>query len=367
MKIGILTFHCAHNYGAVLQAYASQEYLKTLGFNSYIINYRPDYLTKGYYWFKKDRLLRKNLFKVVKELFLLSARKKRYIGFNGFIDDNYNLISYNKEKLEKLDVVFVGSDQIWNKDHCKGNYDPAFLGEDVKGPTKLISYAASLGKSILDTKDIPYLKKSWERFSAISVREYAAKSIIEEAVKKNVEVVLDPTLIVNKNTWVKLAKAPNIKSKYVLVYQAKNVPNTNKIAREVARSLNCQVIYLSAGMGNMKNSAASITSTPDEYLGWIQNAEFVVSSSFHGTVFSVIFNTAFLAIFDKTKSDDRVRSFLGNIGLHDRCISSMEEITTSKINWTSVEKELETLKIKSQDYLKRNLIAIDKPTNDGKI
>lgn len=363
MKIGILTFHCAHNYGAVLQCYALQETLRSLGHEVEVIDYRPEYLLIPYRVFSKSRFLRRNPFKMLKacirESLLLPKRIKRYRAFQSFINNNLNLsqpVVANKIP-SKYDVYIMGSDQIWNPKITKG-FDPVYFGyfDFGKGNKTYISYAASMTARQLDSDSERYLKRALMNFNAISVREIQLKTLLQPLTEKEVVPVLDPTLLADKNIWDKMAQIPNCDKKYVLVYQIRRDANVIRIAQDIAKSMGAEVVEITAFPTLIFSNKNEQCLSPVEFLGWIKNAQFVVTSSFHGTVFSILFSRPFFCVKLDNVSDTRSISLLKNLKLEDRFIEKDEgNLKLSPIDYTEPNRLLLYLQTKSRTFLKNAL------------
>ena len=186
MKVGILTFHDAHNYGAVLQAYALKKYIQKLGYEVKIINYHHETIPDGYP--KEDN-------------------EKRWEKFNKFIKtliDNEEKVYTKEEDLEQLDIDFwiCESDQIWNTEITRGFNRGFFL--DFKTNGKKISYAVSMGIPELPKEYEQKFKESLEKLDEISVREESLKQYAEKFVDKKIEITLDPTLLLDVSDYEKL-------------------------------------------------------------------------------------------------------------------------------------------------------------------
>lgn len=335
MKIGILTFHCAHNYGAVLQTYGLQEYLKSCGHDVEIIDYRPTYLTRGYEAFPLPDLRKISLLRRCKRLaywcvtlpwrlraFPVRVRRRR--GFEKFISEKLNL-SRNRFKeggrvpAENYDAIFFGSDQIWSPNHTHGA-DRVFFG-DFPAPsgTRKIAYAASAGAASETLGENTFVANALKNFDAISVREANLAAALQPKTDLKIETVLDPTLLVDKSIWEKLAVPPKTQKKYVLVYQVSYNPEADRIARELAEQIGAEVVSVWAGYslrGNMLK-----TETPEQFVGWFKNAACVVSTSFHGTAFGLIFEKPLYYVGRGDAAENRPKQILNALGLSDRYIS----------------------------------------------
>ena len=289
MKIGILTFHCAHNYGAVLQAYALQSYLCGLGHDARIVDYRPVYLTRPYnrfrliYWFSKKPA--RGIWKIFNEFRVFSARKKRRLNFENFISRRLRLRDYRQPSdLRAFDLVLLGSDQIWNSGITGGHNDDLYWGISVSVP--VASYAASTPKIGIGKAEREYIRRALDHLLAVSVRERSLKEILSTLTAHPVVQVLDPTLLSDAVVYDPLCVDFAVpKRPYVLIYQVAYDKSLGRIATELAKRINGEVIEISAYLETprIRGSKRIDTASPEEFIGYIRNASCVVTSSFHGT------------------------------------------------------------------------------------
>jgi hypothetical protein len=363
MKIGILTFHKAHNYGAVLQAYALKITLESLGHEVMFINHSgaadrmPAYRVFYYrrFFSKTPKLVFK---KIITEVRLLKSRYRRKINFNSFISKEFNLdnnenISYLNEK---YDFIVIGSDQVWNTALTNG-FDKYYWGalKIQNSRLKIISYAASMESSNLQQSEEIKIRKYLKNFDALSVRENSLKILLGQYVNKEISVVLDPTLLLNVNEWDKLVQIPIIKKPYLLLYQVRNSEENVEISKRIARKLNLDIVYLSAKVEEV-NSEQCISASPYEFLGWLKCADFVVCSSFHGVVFSILFRRQFYSIRMNDGRDSRVLSLLKSLNLEDRSISNNDYFDCDNIDWNAIDEKKGEIRLESIEYLKRALL-----------
>lgn len=351
LKIGILTFHRAHNYGAFLQCYALQEYLKTLGHNVSVIDYDPEYFRKDYASFRLGRdfkqisLLRK-IKRLVAAYILFVPRLLRYIAFeksiNKFLDLHGKRFLYADEiDFSGYDVVFFGSDQVWNPRITHG-IDKCFWGDfDFHG--KKIAYAASAGDDFSVLKNqIDMVKKCLSSFYSISVREKNFEEYLAN-IKISSKMVLDPTLLLTDSQWKIFSECKKTRRKYLVLYIMKPSVEASKIAEKIAKELNLNIKTVYAGMGVNPKSWLNAFFSPKEFVSLFYNAQFVVTTSFHGTAFSVNFRKQFYAV-NNGEPNFRVESLLELLDLKNRYISTASEMRLSqKIEYScdSLEKARE--------------------------
>lgn len=357
MKIGILTFHCAHNYGAVLQAYGLKEYLLNLGHEVYMIDYRPSYLMKPYglfsrqRWIHKQDLMRNFIFNVMR----FKDIKRRWMGFQQFINQ-FPLLSISKIDMVGLDAVFIGSDQVWSTKLCRG-FDSYFWGEAFRDkPIRMISYAASSGASVWNDRDREQVRKLLQNFSSVSVRENTLKNTLSLLTNREVVQVLDPTLIAGCKAFEKIAIAPSIKEKYVLIYEVYHMPKVYSIAHRIAEKIGAKVVSLEAFPSFQKKDNALIAASPREFVGLFKNAAAVVTNSFHGTAFSIIFKRPFYTVALGSANDCRSASLLSALGLTDRMIDDRSNVAFSEVDFDIAYKLLAAEQGKSREFIIKSLV-----------
>ena len=326
MKIGILTFHCAINYGAVLQAYGLQEYLKSLGHEVYIIDYRPHYLLELYRiirW-KHDskNSITRNFKWVLRQCLTLPIRWRRNKKFCQFVNKYLNLYSLDLNKSDNnFDMFIFGSDQIWNPCITYG-FDKVYFGDFPAAKNKkLVSYAASVGSvSFLTPQDTIYLKSKLKSFSLITVRERILANYLKEECGIIAKVAPDPVLLAGYDIYVNLAIEIKEKSPYLLLFTLGRDEATIKTAHEIAKQKQLQIVEIMSSKESLYNRKIKQTLSPCEFLGYLKYASFVVTSSFHGTVFSILFKKEFKVVLCNEMIGERINSLLKDKNLLDNAI-----------------------------------------------
>lgn len=326
MKIGILTFHRAHNYGAVLQCYALQEVLKSMGHEVSVIDYKLQFLLECYKPFILRRFLSKNpikcLDRIIRETKLLHSRRDRWCSFNNFIETRLNIAPIESLEQNLFDVIVIGSDQVWNTKLTHG-FDNYYWG-NFKTRAKIVSYAASI-EEFWDVKDNKKVRTLLNNFSSISVREEDVALNLKNIIDgRTIHTVVDPTLLLGNGEWSKIAVQPPIRKKYLLLYQVRDSQTAKRIASKIAHKYQLEIIALSARVDAI-NSKECISASPEEFVGWFKYASFIVSSSFHGTVFSIIFQRPFYSVKLNDGKDSRVENLLKSFNLSERLICSYED------------------------------------------
>lgn len=362
MKIGILTFHCAHNYGAVLQCYALQKILKTMGHDVEIINYRPRYIVNCYKIFLCNRFISRKPMLFIKKTFseikVLKKRLLRYQAFNKFINNQIPLstkITNNTRIPSIYDIYIMGSDQIWNP-YITNGFDSAYFGffPFKKGKKIYISYAASMERTSLTHQESKYLKHALRNFNGISVREEQLKECLQRLTNEEIQIVLDPTLLLPLTNWEKILIKPKESEHYVLVYQVRQDDDTIRIAQTIAKQLNCKIIEISASirLSNKNKFKTLETCAPEEFLGLIKYSTFVVTSSFHGTVFSILFRKDFFCVRLDDGYDSRSLSLLNIFNLSSHMISKESTPQIKSIDYNNINyRKFKELRQNSYKFL----------------
>ena len=354
MRIGILTFHRAINYGAVLQCYALQEFLKNQGHNVEIINYHCRFIENQYKAFNLHRIKSKYphilLKKVFKEIISINKRIKLKESFEVFLENHLNL-SAPFCKIADMpldyDIYILGSDQIWNA--ClTGGIDDLYIGcfSPIHGAK--ISYAASMITSI-STEDRNRLRNSLRSFKAISVREKSIIQFVKDLTGRNVVHVIDPTLLIESKCWNNLlSELDVISTAFVFVYMVGNNPVLNKHAKQIADKYRLKIIECT--MNNI---------SPIDFVRHIKYAKYVVSNSFHTTAFSIIFKKQFYTMASQTETDNRFVDLLAYLNIQGRVIYdkivSYDNIDYNKLD---IDRKLEEYKRYSKQFLIDNINTI---------
>lgn len=358
MKIGIITFHRPCNYGAVLQAMALYQTIKNLNKDCEIIDYENDVLKKTYTLEKPKDL--KSLIKVI----LFNRKNKiKYNKFKNFINKNCIL---SKKKYDKNNIIEVnseydkfitGSDQVWNLKLTGEDY--SYLLEFVKDDNKKFSYASSFGQAEIPEEYSEKCKKLFEKYSKITVREKKGKEIIESLINKTVNVVLDPTLLLDKNQWEKIERRceHNIPSNYILAYFVSPTKQNYEFAKKISQKLKMKIILINYGNRKKIGMKNITTAGPEEFLWLMRNANYVVTNSFHGIAFAINFNKEFFyQLSNKAKNgNSRIENLINICNLSNRNEEKIDINNIQKINWTNVNEQIEKEREKSIENLKEML------------
>lgn len=289
----IVTLHRAQNYGAALQAYALQTHLVQLGFNAGI--YDAEQILAPV-----NRDFRSFIIKSINNA-SKSLNKKKYEEYQkrflDFINENFNI-----NKCEDSKVFIAGSDQIWNPIV----FNPSYYLDFVKTNAIKASYAASIGVLSIPKDKSENYRKSLSTFDYISVRELDAKNELERiTARKDIRVDLDPSFLLSKDTWINLSYNGEclVNGNYILLYLLHIPKNINLICRWLKKELNCKVVLI--GIWNLSEFRVSYDLKlkivgPYDFLALIRDAKAVITTSFHGTAFSIIFEKEFYSIVNSS-------------------------------------------------------------------
>ena len=336
MKVGILTFHWGANYGAVIQAYALQQHIASLGHTVEIIDYNPiktkliqfiqTCLSRDFKKLKKSKMIKQ----FVKEN--LSLSKRTYFTSKSLLKCK-----------DEYDVVFCGSDQVWNESflfYSESKPNPSYYLSFVGSNTKRCAYAISFGTESLQEKTKDVVLKEINKFSHISARENTGIEILKDLGFES-QLVSDPTLLLSADDYSRLLDKKSYKTNKAFCYILHNNQTTaKKICNYVDNTVElCPCI------------------SEYEWLHKIKNSEIVVTNSFHGIMFSIIFNTPFIAItVEGSGMNDRIYTILEKAGLSDRIITEfdkekIDKIRATNINWEEVSCNLSDFVGSSKKYI----------------
>lgn len=364
MKIGIITFHRAVNYGAVLQSYALCKKVRTLeNVECGIIDYRSKFI-ENYYntWYLFVPKNWKRLLSYILFNGNLRPNKERLYGFlkrNICIDGSPIMTNQSlKEIVHKYDRILTGSDQVWSP--LAAGFDSAYFLSFCGEKNKRGSYAASIGISTIPESLENEYRIRLEGFNNYSVREQSAKNIILRLFPNtNVTVDVDPTLLLSGDDWRKVISLNDIRpciirhQKYVLVYCISPSEKLFDIAKRIAKNLKCEILYITdrwrshSGVFNLRKVNV------DEWLYLFENAQYIVTDSFHGTVFSINLGKQFYTYQDiNNKRSTRILSLLSDLQLVERIISKESGANINcNIEYEKIHTQLEQLRKKSTENL----------------
>lgn len=354
MKVGIVTFQETNNYGALLQNYALSRAFRKNGAEPKTINYISEYIGKPY---RFSHLKNKGLMTYllgVAGYFIYLPRTIKNNRFRKHIKYTSKVNKTNvKDIVDDFDIFVTGSDQVWNYNLTGG--DGYYLLDFVKDKSRCNSYSASLGVKTIDDKYSSEYRELLSDFHYVSVREESAKDALVPVLGKEVDVVADPCVLLSKSEWDKVSNTPREKG-YVYVYQLGVSGDAVRLAKKIAKEKGLKVIFTPFPVGGMAVGKFDIFAGAAEVLGYIKNADYVITDSFHGTLLSIIFNKRFFTKASGTHAavGSRIFDMLNHYGLTDRIISSNTNYK-EKIDYERVNALLEDDRKKGMGVIKNIL------------
>ena len=370
-RVGLISYHSGHNYGTMLQAYALQRVINSLGDNSSEYIHYVDgksfidaswkvRLQKIIAKFKLGPFQLAYLFLYRQKLKTISEKFNSF--FNSYIttsEESYSSIKELKETPPNYDIYIVGSDQTWNPTFIKDN--SAYFLTFVKNPNATKnSYASSLGVYSISNETSKKYSKYLNSFNLISCREKINAEKLSILLKKKVEHVLDPTLLIDADTWKELEMKYDTPNAYVLCYCLGTKRSIRNFAKHLGEKHHLPVLYIVSSYQDLLYSNPCFGVGPLEFLFLIRNATYVCTDSFHGTIFSLIFKRNFYSFYKrkggKTYGDNsRIFFLLQEMSLLNR-LKSKEFIEEKDIDYNEyINLYLKEMKIKSISFLKQIL------------
>ncbi len=366
-RIGTITFHGVNNYGAVLQAYALQKVLRDQGYENEIIDYHRDNLADLLCWLKTKT---KAFFsgKPDRQLYTFPELCNMVLWGEGNTKDIAEPFRKFREKLvlsepvgpktvgkynSRYDLFLSGSDQVWN---CgRVNLEPSYLLDFVDDPAKKGSYAASFGIREIPEKYRATYQRLLQDYRFLSVREEQGANIIQDLVHRQAQVVLDPTMLLTADQWAQISKSPAERG-YILLYQLEYSQTLMDFARQLEKTLGLPLKFIKKPRKGAKAQELCPHTSPEEWIGLFAHADYVVTNSFHGTVFSILFHKKFFAEIAKERIRGAMASRLENLlslcGLTDRLLDGHSlEKALLPMDYAPVDKILQEKREDSLHYL----------------
>ena len=365
MKVGTLTFHGAHNYGSVLQAYALQVVLNdVVGENEHeIINFRKNEQKAYYSTINKGKGIAIRIGNIYNWLYRKQLNEK-HKKFEDFIkkylplSKEVNKSEDVKKIVENYEIVICGSDQVWNPD-ITGNdlsYFLDFCGEE----TRRISYAPSFGVEELSESYGKLVKQQLLQFSAISVREEAGKKLIQDLTGRDPQLVIDPTRLMDWQEWECCEKEhPAAVGEYILYYTVRSSQSLWKYCLELAQKRNIKILRIGSNFISKRIKAENNVEyvcdvSPGEWLYLIHHANCVVTNSFHGTAFAINYRKDFFVEFSSL-TNSRLSNIVDLFGLEKQVVGNADSDYFSEVDYSKTEIILPEMQKASLEYLKRAL------------
>lgn len=349
------------NYGSALQAYALQYVLKIYGASPYVLQKkkRKSRIRKvaGRIISKVIFILRPNQnYNIIKKIKLIvddMKYERKYDKINQFINSNISLFNLSDERtflkgIPDNSIFLSGSDQVWNTPLKLRWF--AFQWAKDKKHFKY-SYAASIGRTKFSEDKLRIYQDAFSTFEIVSLRESQAVDIFRPLLRIKVRQDLDPTLLLDKSIYKKIESPRLVDGPYIFVY--KLLPNDKifDLARKVAKELHCKIVYTGLDAYNVNDIQTVYDAGVEDFLSYIDYADAVVTNSFHGTAFSIIYEKPFLSV-KVTTTGSRAESLLSLLGLQSQYIKDTSRGYSLQIDYTSVNKTLKEARGRSLEYLR---------------
>ena len=370
--IGTITLHHNANYGANLQAYALVKSISSLTEEEVrLVDYRNERIRNLYRFAPFDVTdggvrIRKSSCKRFAKMLLNTqgtvSRDKKFLKFRKACIPMTPMVTNGEQiKALKCSHLFVGSDQIWNDWITADQKNCVFFGNVKSQDTVVASYAASLGNQSFAESEDKAVSAHINKFDFLSVREKQLAELVSGRYNGPVEVVCDPVFLLEKSEWESICLPPKEKEPYIFVYFLERNPKLFELATKISQQLGIKLRVFSDGKKiPLEDCQYDKTADPVEFISAIRNAQFVITNSFHGTVFSLLFHKKFLTVPD-TKRGIRMVELLKKCSLEERlCYDSnqfKEELLNEEIDYTAVDALMALQRADAQDYIKRVLQA----------
>ena len=362
MKIRLITFHTPKNYGAVLQAYSLMSYLKNYSDDVEIIDYNTPALRAKYPLKPKSKSIKQLIYNLLMYS-AYSQKKKKIEKFDAFATNKLSLTK-RYESLADLtadtpqaDAVFTGSDQVFNPSRIEEERKVFYL-DFLPSSAKKIAYAASFGvKSIPADKEneiTGYLKS----FDSISVRESSGIDIVKELSGKPAVEVLDPVFLNDKEFWKKTAVPYKVElGNYLFYYKLMNSFESDAAAQKIAKEKNLKLVVMTDSLIKWKADKILRDVGPEEFLYLINNANYVVTDSFHGVAFSLILEKQFTFSDMNDRTNERGLNLLQKAGIEQLAYAGGKS-PDRELNYNEINERLAKLINISKDYISDSLGGI---------
>lgn len=358
MKIGILTFHLAHNYGAVLQCYALQEVLRSMGYDACVIDYQQPFMVEHFhpkrYWGIRSFISTLIHGDMREYTYRAKLPYVRYYNFQKFKSRYLHLTDkcYGTDDIPPMDLYIVGSDQPWNPD-LTGGTDFVYYGQFARPQdSRIITYAMSGSEYAIGKVGWNNIKFYCENFDTLSFREENITDKFSKLTCRECKTVLDPTLIANPILWEPMLNKKWADKKYILLYHVggpQDVISTMTIkTKDMAEKENLEFI-----------DASDYLYSPSDFVSLIRYAQCIVTASFHALAFSIVFKKKFVAVYTGQHSDVRLQNILHIVALEKYMVEPFAISMPANPNYENLKSRLnyfqnESFCFLSNQTLKKN-------------
>lgn len=338
MNVGLLTVHQSTNSGASLQAYALYKTLEKLGYEPEVINYCPAYFMD--FTDKSNRSKRRTLKGMLKYAVLGGELSKKAAMFRNFAESRYPKMTERINSPEDLrraswnkDIYICGSDQIWNPYNVR--YDESWFFDFLPEDSIKVSYAASIGQDTLSEKDESWIAEGLRHFKAIGIREDAGVRLAYKLGYPATQC-LDPTLLLEPDEWLRICRRPeaSVPERYIFYYPLQANPVEQRLLAEIKHRYQLPVVSLCSAYKKPDLVDIQIRAFgPEQFLYLLSRSDVVLTNSFHGTVFSLLFQKN-LVSFRNLSKNSRMESLFRLLDVHDFQFDTFQEVSTQDVQET---------------------------------
>lgn len=379
LQIGILTYHFSDNFGALMQAYGLKTWLEEQGHTARFINYHPPHVEQGGNFtrpldprqaktnakiaYLKLSALQRRLFGSAAQHRAFKAFQQDELGMDGPpMPDKASVDAFLKTREAPYDLIIVGSDQIWAASQQRG-LDPVYFGDlAVPSETRRISYAPSFGRASVDAHIKPRLTELLNNLDGISVRERSGADIVRDLLERDVACVPDPTLLLGDfKRAIETAEPTPVG--HVFCYALRSGKGIRDVAKIAGQKLGAKVLSPYNVHRRWPEIGQTIYPSPKGWIAMVDKAGFVVTNSFHGTVFSILLQKPFIVVGlpgTRASLNERALNLLGEVGLKERFVengdlAAAEACLSSPIDWSAVTPKLTSLQQAGRNYLAQEI------------
>lgn len=348
MKCSIITIHHIHNFGSVLQAYSLLYFLKQHGYDAEIIDYRPNYYKYGRNWFITFVGKITNFF----HFYIRSKKFNRFIKkYDTLSLRRFKTVSELKAYYENSNNLFItGGDQLWNDYHACGRdnaYKLSFTNANK------IACGTSMGRDKFSVNTLKKIACETQSFAGIMLREGINVNQLQPYTNVPISHIIDPVGLIDTEVFRNMSITPEIREPYAVMYLANSSPFLDKAIEFLSNECGLKIVHICGFRKKCKCDILDKNAGPEEILGYIINADFVLSASFHATMFSILFNKQFATILPEAGTNARIEDILKLTGLTSRIIKSEQDLNVlkSRIDFTKTNDIIRNFKTSSQENI----------------
>lgn len=370
-KVGLITYY-GNNYGGCLQAYAIQKTIQDIGFESRIIQvYIPLVGEKAQKWVAVRRILKNPIAFLYRRKYIKEDSKNNAYRSRAFdryrsefliFDTSFTLSANSQKGAEDYNIFVCGSDQIWNP-NLYGVHPIWTLKFAPKG-SKKIAYAPSLGISSIPAEFVTDFQENLKDYTFLSCREQEGANCLSKIINKDIDVVLDPTLLLTPEQWHEFARPVSIKKPYIFCYLFGDYDYIAEVKKRVKAHFGLDIVCLPYNLRELKADDLKLYDiTPNQFVWLIENAKYVVTDSFHASVFSIKMSTPFVSLKrtsdnDKKNMNSRLYTLLYTVGLEEcmideNMINDIDDIVERDVDFKTANEKLAI-------YMKRDVVKLEK-------